>query len=80
VLDNLSPRTPLLWGYAWSAAFFALGAANLVVALACGLEAWTWFAASVPVTVKLALFLTQYAHLRHAVAVALKTRTLAPAQ
>lgn len=80
VLDNVSPRTPLVWGYVWSIAFFALGAANLVVAFACGLAAWAWFVAFVPVSVKLVLFLTQYGQLRHAVTVSLRGRAMAAAQ
>lgn len=74
VLDNVSPRAPLVWGYIWSGAFFALGAANLLIALACRFEAWAWFAAFVPVSVKLALFLAQYTQLRHAVTVNLRGR------
>jgi intracellular septation protein len=80
VLDNVSPRVPLVWGYVWSGAFFALGLANLVVAPACGLKAWAWFAAFVPVSVKLALFLTQYTQLRHSVAVSLRSRALVAAR
>jgi intracellular septation protein len=79
VLENVSPRAPLVWGYTWSAAFFALGTTNAIVALACGLKAWAWFAAFVPVSVKLALFLTQYAQLRHSVAAALRGRAQAVA-
>jgi intracellular septation protein len=79
VTENVSPRTPLVWGYIWCAAFFALGAANLVVAFACGLKVWAWFVAFVPLPVKLALFLAQYAQLRHAVGATLRSRSLAAA-
>jgi intracellular septation protein len=74
VIENVSPRVPLIWGYVWCAAFFALGAANLVVAFAFGVKTWAWFVAVVPISVKLALFLAQYAQLRHAVVVARSRR------
>jgi intracellular septation protein A len=80
VIESVSPRVPLTWGYVWCAAFFALGAANLVVAFTFGVKTWAWFVAVVPISVKLALFLAQYAQLRHAVAVTLRSRALAPAQ
>jgi intracellular septation protein len=79
VTENVSPRTPLVWGYIWCAALFALGAANLVVAFACGLKVWAWFVAFVPLPVKLALFLAQYVQLRHAVGASLRSRSLAAA-
>jgi intracellular septation protein A len=68
VIENISPRTPLIWGYVWSAAIFALGVANLFVAFVYGPRIWAWFTAFVPISVQLSLFLVQYAMVRHAVA------------
>jgi intracellular septation protein A len=74
VLDNLSPRVPLAWGYVWAAAVFALGVANLVVAFAWGPKTWAWFTSIVPLCAPLSLFLLQYAMLQLAVARAIRHR------
>lgn len=78
VTENVPPLLPLVWGYVWSAAIFALGAANLVVAFAFGPKTWAWFTAFVPMAVQLSLFIVQYAMLRHAVARAIRSRAAAP--
>ena len=67
VLDNVSPRLPLVWGYIWALVIFALGAANLVVALRCDAKTWAWFTSVVPLGVQLSLFLLQYMMIRQAV-------------
>lgn len=77
VTENVSPRTPLVWGYIWSAAIFALGVANLFVAFSFGPKIWAWFTAFVPLAVQLSLFLLQYLLLRHAVVRALRSRAAA---
>ncbi len=77
VTENVSPNLPLAWGYVWSAAIFALGVANLIVAFRFGPKTWAWFTASVPISVQLGLFLLQYAHLRLAVGRTLRARALA---
>ncbi|HEY2445360.1 MAG TPA: septation protein IspZ [Rhizomicrobium sp.] len=74
VTDNVSPRLPLIWGYVWSAAVFAIGAANLFVALVYGPKIWAWFTAIVPISVQLSLFLLQYALIRRAVILSIRSR------
>jgi intracellular septation protein len=61
---NLPPSVPIAWGYVWSAMIFALGLANLYVAFALGLKAWTWFTAFMPISSQLALFAVQYVSMR----------------
>jgi intracellular septation protein len=53
VTENIFPRTPLIWGYAWSVSIFALGLANLFVAFVHGPRIWAWFTAFVPISVQL---------------------------
>lgn len=77
VLDNISPRLPLICGYVWSAAVFGIGAANLFVAFAFGPKTWAWFTAIVPISVQLSLFLVQYVIIRHAVVRAIRSRAMA---
>jgi intracellular septation protein A len=77
--ESLSPRTPLIWGYVWSAAIFALGVANLFVAFVYGPKIWAWFTAVVPISVQLSLFLAQYAVIRHAVIRTIRSRAAAAA-
>ena len=79
VTANVSPRLPLIWGYVWSAAIYGLGAANLVVALLYGPKTWAWFAAFVPISVQIGLFLLQYAMIRQAVVSAIRARGMAAA-
>lgn len=74
VRDNISPRLPLVWGYVWSGAIFALGAANLIVAFSCGARTWAWFTSFVPISAQLVLFLLQYLMIRQAVMRALGRR------
>ena len=77
VTDNVSPRLPLVWGYIWSAAIFALGVANLIVAFAFGPKVWATYTAVVPIAVQLSLFLLQYAMIRHAVVHTIRSRAAA---
>ena len=79
VLEHVSPRMLLAWGYVWAAAIFSLGVANLVVAFTSGPETWAWFTSFVPLGLQLTLFLLQYAMIRHAVVHALRARTAASA-
>ena len=74
VTENVSPRLPLVWGYVWSVAIFALGVANLVVAFTFGTKTWVTYTAVVPIAVQLSLFLIQYAMIRHAVVRAIRSR------
>jgi len=64
VVQNVSPGLLVFWGYAWSALIFALGAANLFVAFALGLTAWTWFTGIVPIASQLLMFVAQFVTLR----------------
>ena len=50
--------------YVWSALIFALGFANLFVALALGPKIWAWYTSIVPLSAQLGLFLVQYTSLR----------------
>lgn len=64
VKENVAAGVLVAWGYVWSAAIFALGFANLFVALTLGPKIWAWYTAVVPISVQLGLFLVQYASLR----------------
>ena len=74
VTENVSPRLPLVWGYVWSAAIFALGVMNLTVAFAFGPKTWAMYTTVVPVAVQLSLFLLQYVMIRHAVVQTIRSR------
>jgi intracellular septation protein A len=77
VTENVSPRLALVWGYVWSGAVFALGAANLIIAFAFGPKTWAIYTTFVPITVQLSLFLLQYAMIRAAVVHAIRSRAAA---
>jgi intracellular septation protein len=77
VTANVSPRLPLIWGYVWAGAIYALGIANFAVAFVSGPKVWVWFTAVVPISVQLGLFLLQYAHLRFTVGRTLRSRATA---
>jgi intracellular septation protein len=77
VLENVSPRLPLVWGYIWAGAIFALGVANLAVAFGCSPKIWVLFTAFVPLGVQLSLFLLQYLMIRQAVVHAIRTQAVA---
>ena len=79
VTENISTRTPLIWGYVWSVTIFALGSASLFVAFVYGPKIWASFTAFVPISVQLSLFLAQYALLRHAVISTIRSRATAAA-
>jgi intracellular septation protein A len=64
VKENVAAGVLVAWGYLWSATIFALGFANLFVALTLGPKIWTWYTAIVPISVQLGLFLLQYESLR----------------
>lgn len=74
VVANVPPRLPLVWGYVWAGAIFALGVANLVVAFAFGPRTWIMYTAFVPLAVQLSLFLLQYAMIRRAVVHTIRAR------
>jgi intracellular septation protein len=67
VTQNVSAKLLIAWGYIWSALIFALGLANLFVALMLGPKIWAWYTAFVPLSAQLGLFLIQYGTLRYTV-------------
>jgi intracellular septation protein len=54
----------IIWGYLWSALYFALSAANLYVALKLGTKVWAEFNATVSWAAPLTLFFIQYITMR----------------
>ena len=50
----------ILWGYIWAGLMFVTAAANLVIALTFGHQAWALFIGVFPLTSKLALFAAHY--------------------
>jgi intracellular septation protein A len=64
VRDNAAEEFLVMWGYLWSALYFAMAAANLYVALELGTKDWAAYNATVSWAAPLALFLTQYAIMR----------------
>ena len=67
VTQHVSARLLIAWGYIWSALIFALGFANLFVALMLGPKIWAWYTAFVPISLQLGLFVIQYCTLRYTV-------------
>lgn len=81
VTEHVSARFLMAWGYIWSALIFALGFANLFVALTLGPKIWAWYTAFVPISAQLALFLIQYFTIRSAVVRSVRAQlAAAPAQ
>ncbi len=64
VKENVSEGFLVAWGYAWAALYFALAAANLIVAFRFGRHTWEAFTAFVPTGAPLALFVIQYVSIR----------------
>jgi intracellular septation protein A len=64
VKENASEAFLTVWGYIWSALYFAMAAANLVISQRYDLHAWAAFNATVPTFAPLALFLIQYLTMR----------------
>jgi intracellular septation protein len=77
VQENLSPGLLIAWGYIWSALYFTLAAANLIVAFAVGRHAWEAFTAVVPTFAPIGLFLIQYASMRWMVIRTVRARAAA---
>ncbi|HEY8947517.1 MAG TPA: septation protein IspZ [Rhizomicrobium sp.] len=67
VKENASEGFLVMWGYLWSALYFALAIGNLYIAWRYGLKEWAPFNAFVPTVGPLALFLIQYATMRHVI-------------
>jgi intracellular septation protein A len=64
VKENASESFLVFWGYLWSALYFAMAAANLVISYRFGLPVWAKFNALVPTFAPLGLFLIQYVTMR----------------
>lgn len=64
VQEHTSPGFLVMWGYLWSAMYFALATANLVVAFRYGRHVWETFTAFVPTFAPLGLFVIQYVSIR----------------
>lgn len=64
VKENASEAFLTVWGYIWSALYFAMAAANLVISQRYDLHVWAAFNATVPTFAPLALFLIQYLTMR----------------
>jgi intracellular septation protein A len=62
--ENASEGFLVMWGYLWSALYFAMAGANLYVALRLGTKVWAEFTAIVPTCAPLALFAIQYTTMR----------------
>jgi intracellular septation protein A len=79
VHEHVSEGFLVMWGYLWSALYFALGVANLYVAFKYGRHAWETFTAFVPTLAPISLFVIQYVSMRAAVMRRIKS-TPAPAE
>lgn len=64
VKENASEGFLVMWGYIWSALYFALAAGNLFIAWRFGLKEWALYNAFVPTAGPLALFVIQYVTMR----------------
>jgi intracellular septation protein A len=64
VKENASESFLTVWGYLWSALYFAMAGVNLVIAYGYSLQVWAQFNALVPTFAPLALFLIQYVTMR----------------
>jgi intracellular septation protein len=64
----------VMWGYIWSALYFAVAAANLYVALKLGVKAWAEYNATVSWAAPLTLFFIQYTTMRVVVARNIRAR------
>lgn len=78
VHDHVSAGFLIMWGYLWSALYFALGAANLFVAFKYGRHAWEAFTAFVPTIAPISLFVIQYVSIRMPVMRRIKTMSSEP--
>tara|TARA_R110000868_G_scaffold5084_5_gene31436 strand:- start:471 stop:1025 length:555 start_codon:yes stop_codon:yes gene_type:complete len=76
---NLSTRTVDGWGYAWAALMFALGIANICIALTMSPQVWGYFIAFGSMGAKLVLFAAQYTSMRMAVVRRIRASAALPA-
>jgi intracellular septation protein len=64
VRENANESFLVLWGYLWSALYFAMAAGNLFISYRFGLPVWAKYNALVPTFAPLGLFLVQYLTMR----------------
>jgi len=64
VKENASEGFLVMWGYLWSALYFASAAANLYIALRLGTKIWAEFNAVVLTFAPLVMFAIQYTTMR----------------
>jgi intracellular septation protein A len=64
VKENAGEGFLTIWGYVWSALYFAMAGANLLISQRYDLHVWGAFNATVPTFAPLALFLIQYVTMR----------------
>lgn len=66
-VENLSTRMIDSWSYAWAALMFALGTANIVIALEANPQIWAYFNSFGAMAAQIALFSVQYLTMRKVV-------------
>lgn len=64
VKDHASEGFLVMWGYIWSALYYAMAAGNLFIAWRYGLKEWAPYNAFVPTVGPLVLFVIQYVTMR----------------
>ncbi len=79
VKENVTEGFLTGWGYVWAALYFAMAAANAVVAFEFGRHAWESFTALVPTIAPLTLFFVQYLTVRATVIRNIRARSIAAA-
>jgi intracellular septation protein len=62
--DNIPESVLVGSGYAWATLMFALGALNIVIAMALPFRVWAWFISVGAIGAKIVAFLVQYAIFR----------------
>ncbi len=77
---NLSASAVDAWGYAWAALMFALGIANIFIAMTMSPQVWAYFIAFGSMGAKLVLFAAQYLSMRMAVVRNIRARAALAAE
>ena len=77
VKEHASEAFLVMWGYIWSALYFAMAAGNLFIAWRYGLKEWAPYNALVPTIGPLALFIIQYGTMRAVIRRTIMAKTAA---
>ena len=77
VKEHASEGFLVMWGYIWSALYFAMAAGNLFIAWRYGLKEWAPYNALVPTIGPLALFIIQYGTMRAVIRRTIMAKTAA---